>query len=99
MEMLNPFAIAGLLGAGLYAGSYIALQLGRLDGNSVAFTLCNTLAAAMVLASLVDQFNTSTLLIQVMWLGVGIVGLIRRTLPTHANETRQSESASPRTTP
>ena len=82
MELLNPFALAGLLGAGLYAGSYIALQFGRLDGNSVAFTLCNTFAAALVLASLVDQFNTSTLLIQVMWLGVGLVGLIRRSTTT-----------------
>ncbi len=84
MEILNPFAIAGLLGAGLYGGSYIALQLGRLDGNSIAFTLCNTLAAALVLMSLFDQFNASTLLIQLMWLSVGLIGLIRRAAPTPA---------------
>lgn len=68
---------AGLLGAALYLTAYGALQLGFLRGSSVAYTVLNLAAASFVLLSLVEAFNVSSLLIQVFWIALSIIGLAR----------------------
>ncbi len=89
MGLLNSMSLlvfAGLLGFATYAVSFALVQLGRMDGNGLAYTLCNIAAASLVLVSMFDQFNLGSLLTQLTWIGVGIVGVGRRLLDVHDSE-------------
>ncbi len=68
---------AGLLGVALYLSAYGALQLGFLRGSSPWYTILNMAAAVFVLVSLIEAFNMSSLLIQVFWITLSIIGLAR----------------------
>lgn len=103
MAMLSSMSLlvfAGLLGFAAYAVSFALVQIGRMDGNSLTYTLCNITAASLVLVSMFDQFNLGSLLTQLTWIGVGVVGVGRRLLDVHSiesNETiTQQEVVSPR---
>ena len=54
----------GALGVVLYIGSYAAMQLGFVRGQSYIYAIINAAAAACVLMSLSDQFNLSAAAIQ-----------------------------------
>ncbi len=68
----------GVVGFIFYIGGFAALQLGLLDGNGGAFTIINMLGALCVLISLISAFNLASLLIQISWLAIGLMGLFRR---------------------
>ncbi len=68
----------GLVGVALYVCAYFLLQLGRIDGNGNIYCLANLAAASLVLWSLSVDFNLSSVLIQITWVVLSIVGLGRR---------------------
>lgn len=74
---ITIWTASGLLGVILYLAAYGALQLGFLRGSSPAYTLLNLLAASFVLFSLMEAFNLSSLLIQISWITLSIIGLAR----------------------
>ncbi|MCY4180032.1 MAG: hypothetical protein OXC60_05890 [Litoreibacter sp.] len=67
----------GVLGFVTYMGAFAALQMGRLDGNGVAYALLNVVAAGLVLVSLLSAFNLASMLIQISWIVIGGVGIWR----------------------
>lgn len=73
--MFRAFGVCGFL---LYIGSFGALQLRLIDGNGVAYTLLNIAAAALVLISLIHDFNLASALIQISWVAIGGLGLALR---------------------
>lgn len=74
---MNVFDIAGLSGFCLYVGVYASLQMGRIDGNSISYTFVNASAASLVLISLLQNFNLASALIQIMWISISVIGIIR----------------------
>lgn len=75
---LSVFDVFGLLGFVAYLGGFAALQFGVLDGNGKTYAWVNVLAASMVLISLYDAFNLASLLIQVSWIIIGYIGIVRQ---------------------
>uniref|UniRef100_A0A975YGC6 Cyclic nucleotide-binding domain-containing protein n=2 Tax=Gymnodinialimonas phycosphaerae TaxID=2841589 RepID=A0A975YGC6_9RHOB len=71
------WSTSGLVGVALYLSAYGGLQLGLLRGSSVTYTVMNMFAAMAVLLSLVEAFNLSSLLIQISWITLSLVGLGR----------------------
>ncbi|GAB5446678.1 cyclic nucleotide-binding domain-containing protein [Gymnodinialimonas sp.] len=71
------WSTSGLVGVALYLAAYGGLQLGLLRGSSITYTVMNMLAAMAVLVSLVEAFNLSSLLIQVSWITLSLIGLGR----------------------
>ena len=69
------YNVAGMIGVVLYVGSYSALQFGKLDGNSIVYSLLNGCAASMVLISLFYDFNLASAVIQVVWISVSLFGV------------------------
>jgi len=69
--------LLGVVGFIFYMLAYGLLQLGKLSGQCYSYTLLNMLAASLVLISLVHQFNLASALIQVSWIVISIVGLLR----------------------
>jgi len=68
--------VVGTLGVLLIAAAYLWLQLGKVDGQSIAYSLTNGLGASLVLVSLYFEFNFSAFLIESFWLAISILGLV-----------------------
>ena len=67
----------GLLGFALYMTSYFLLQIGKLDGNGVTYCVFNLAAASAVLISLTQHYNLPSVLIQLSWIIISVVGIVR----------------------
>ena len=67
----------GLAGVGFYMVSYFLLQIGRLDGNGVVYCVFNLTAASFVLVSLTQHYNLPSVLIQVSWIIISLLGIVR----------------------
>lgn len=79
---MDIYTLAGLAGFVVYVMAYALLQFGVFSGHSVAYTVSNTVAAALVLVSLIAEFNLAAALIQVTWIAIGLVGMINRWVHT-----------------
>ena len=84
MELLSDFwndgffyNAVGIVGVVLYVGSYSALQLGKLDGNSIQYCLLNGGAASLVLVSLFYDFNLAAALINTIWISMSLFGVCK----------------------
>ena len=69
--------LAGILGSVLIVGTYLLLQLGRMRSDQVAFPLLNGLGAALVLTSLLVEFNLGAFILECFWLLISVIGLVR----------------------
>lgn len=74
---LSVFDAFGLIGFATYLGGFGALQFGLLDGNGKTYAWANVLGASFVLISLYDAFNLASALIQVSWIVIGYIGIVR----------------------
>lgn len=77
MATIHWSDLAGGVGVAAIAGSYLLLQLGRLDARRPAYSAANALGAALVLLSLAYRFNLSAFVVEVFWLGISLLGLAR----------------------
>jgi hypothetical protein len=79
--VISPFAssaeLVGVAGVLLYLGSYAALQLGFLHGQTYAYASLNAAAAGCVLFSLSSSFNLPSALIQISWIAISLAGILR----------------------
>lgn len=75
---MGSFQLLGVLGSFIYIASFACVQLGKLDGNSTRYALCNVSAAFLVALSLTVEFNLASALIQYSWMIIGLIGLALR---------------------
>lgn len=78
LDFQGMFRALGVCGFLLYIGSFAALQGRLLDGNGAVYTLLNIAGAALVLISLIHDFNLASALIQASWIVIGLSGLAFR---------------------
>ena len=57
--------------------AYLLMQVGRLDGRSLVFSSFNAVGAALIIVSLVVEFNMSAMLMEVAWLLISLIGIVR----------------------
>ena len=69
--------LVGNLGVATIVGSYLLMQLDRLDARGLAFSVANGVGAALVLLSLTVQFNLSAFLMEAFWLLISLLGVAR----------------------
>src|SRR5215468_4380573 len=67
----------GALGLMLYLGSYLALQLGLIRGDDWVFPSFILAAALCMIVSLTARFNPFSMLVEVSWAVISVIGLIR----------------------
>ena len=70
-------SVLGVLALVLYIGGYLALQLGLIRGDGWQFPAINLIAAFMMISSLLRQFDPYSLTMEVAWVVISIVGLVR----------------------
>jgi hypothetical protein len=64
----------GNIGVVLVLGTYLLLQLGRMNAQTLAYSALNGLGAVFILVSLVVDFNMSSFIIEVAWLLISVMG-------------------------
>jgi hypothetical protein len=72
------YDLAGTLGVVLIVGAYFLLQLERVASNSVPYLSANAVGATLILLSLAYEFNLSAAFMEAFWLGIGVLGFVRR---------------------
>lgn len=66
----------GGLGAALIVLTYLLLLLERLDARGLSYSFLNSIGAALVIFSLMYEFNLSAFLIELFWLLISLLGLV-----------------------
>jgi uncharacterized membrane protein YoaT (DUF817 family) len=69
--------LVGNMGVVIIVGTYLFVQLGRMDVQAWRYTLLNILGAVFILISLYHNFNLSAFIIEIAWLVISCVGVIR----------------------
>ena len=67
----------GNVGVALIILAYLGLQLGKLDGRGIVYSAVNGIGAALILVSLVYDFNLSAFVIEIFWIAIGLIGAWR----------------------
>jgi hypothetical protein len=77
---MNIYLIAdiiGIVGVSFIIMSYFLLQHGKISSDSVTYLTYNLIGAVLVLFSLFYHWNLASVIIEIMWLGISIYGLIK----------------------
>jgi paired small multidrug resistance pump len=69
--------LVGNVGVLMILGTYFALQAGRLDAKSIAYSVLNGIGAGSITVSLLFDFNLSAFVVEAAWVAVSIYGLVR----------------------
>ncbi len=71
------YDFVGNIGVFLILFAYLFLQLDKINSQSVRFSLLNAFGALSILISLYFKFNLSAFIIELFWLLISLVGIIR----------------------
>lgn len=67
----------GNVGLVLLLGTYLLLQMGKLESGSLAYSLLNAAASFCIGVSLLFAFNMSAFLVEVFWLLISLYGVCK----------------------
>lgn len=78
MSALSPFAadLIGFAGSFCIVAAYAYSNISRAM-NMVLFNLVNFVGAALLTVSLTVNFNLPTLVLEIVWMGIALLGLAR----------------------
>ena len=69
--------LIGTTGAAMIVVSYALLQLERIASTELSYSLLNAAGAALILISLIVDFNFAAFLIESFWLLISVIGIVR----------------------
>ena len=76
MNLTAPDVI-GYCGVACVVGTYLLSQIGRMDATQPLYPAINGVGAAMILVSLFHRPNPPSIVIELFWLGISLVGFLR----------------------
>ena len=74
---IHWYDIIGVMGVGSIVCSYFLLQVGRLTATNPLYSLFNLVGSMMILTSLFYTFNFASFVIEIFWILISFVGLVR----------------------
>lgn len=81
-DIVWMFRMIGVFGCLVYVGIYALLSWRVIGGDSLLFFAGNTVAAALVLASNLGEFNLASVLLQMFFIFIGLSAMILRFMDT-----------------
>lgn len=75
---MSLFDIIGIAGVILFLLAYYLLQLERLRHDDYAYLALNGAGAILVMVSLIWAFNLAAFLLEVAWLAITLLGVVKR---------------------
>lgn len=78
IEFLTKTAdVIGIIGVFLLLLSYFLLNTERMSSKSMRYQLLNFFGAALIMYSLVFDFNLSAFVIEIAWMTISLIGMLR----------------------
>jgi len=74
---LNIYNIAGLVGVVLALYAYACVQWRRDFAKTLAYSVLNLLNAALILVSLIGEWNLAVFVSNSIWIGLSLYGVVR----------------------
>ncbi|MBO9445754.1 cyclic nucleotide-binding domain-containing protein [Ruegeria sp. R14_0] len=90
-EAVQLVTMIGVFGAGLYILNYFLLQIGVIRGNGVLYPVLVIIAAGCVMISMAEEFNLAGAIIQMAYIAISVIGLLRGYLSRHLVRFTQPE--------
>lgn len=75
--MITVSDFVGFVGTGLIIAAYLMLQTKRMSSEQVSYSVMNLVGALCILYSLIFNFNMSAFLVELFWVGISLVGIVR----------------------
>lgn len=75
--MSTWYDLCGLAGVALVLVAFWLLQAGRVRGDALVYQLLNAAGAALILVSLLYDFNLSAFVIECAWVAISLYGIVR----------------------
>ncbi len=77
-----PFSLVwsdflGFVGVALIVSTYFASQIGKMAVDRPLYPALNAIGAVLILVSLSVTFNAASFVIELFWLAISLVGLVR----------------------
>ena len=69
--------VLGNVGVAMILGTYLALQMERLDARAPLYSVLNGVGAGLITLSLCFDFNLSAFVVEVAWVAVSLYGRVR----------------------
>jgi len=69
--------LAGIVGTTLIVVSYLLLQLGRVSGTQLSYSVMNAVGASLLVVSLLYSFNLGAFVVECFWAVISVGGIIR----------------------
>ncbi|HKP47690.1 MAG TPA: hypothetical protein VJT50_13905 [Pyrinomonadaceae bacterium] len=73
--------LLGNVGVVLIIIAYLLLQLNRISSNSLVYSLLNAIGAALIIVSLIFNFNLSAFIMETVWVLISLFGIYRSLRP------------------
>ncbi|HZT86998.1 MAG TPA: hypothetical protein VFA12_03445 [Stellaceae bacterium] len=74
---LDPLTVAGIVGAAVLVAAYFANQQRWLRSEHFLYPLLNLIGSGLILISLFSAWNLPSVVIEVFWIGISVIGLFR----------------------
>ena len=71
------FDVVGSFGVFLIVITYLLIQLNKLSNLDIRYSLLNAIGALLILVSLLFKFNLSAFIVEIFWLIISTVGIIK----------------------
>ena len=75
--MFEIYDAVGTAGVALVVLAYFLIQVEKLDPKSALFSVLNIAGSALILVSLSHRWNLASVLIELFWIAISFLGLIR----------------------
>ncbi len=79
--ILNGYTVAGLVGTAVVVVAYFANQQRWLSSEDWRFPAANLVGSLLLLGSLLVEWNTPSVIIELFWIAISLYGLVNRPRP------------------
>ena len=71
------YDLLGNIGVVLIILTYLLLQLRRITSESLLYSVLNMVGAALIIVSLLFDFNLSAFIVEAFWVIISLIGIVQ----------------------
>ena len=90
------FDLVGNLGVFLVVLAFYLLQTERLNSRDIRYSLLNLTGAILLLISLLVNWNLSSVIIELFWIAISLIGIVRHVSISKASKQKASTPEAPK---
>ena len=90
------FDLVGNLGVFLVVLAFYLLQTKRLNSRDIRYSLLNLTGAILLLISLLVNWNLSSVIIELFWIAISLIGIVRHVSISKASKQKASTPKAPK---